>query len=490
MPLIRIFGHRNPVPPARPLGRLSPDRPVRLAFVCDDPMRGPSPSLLAALSQHLRRNGLTVQIDARAGVLDATGTAASVGRALEITLMASDDGGFLPDDEPALPRAIALGVLGVVGLSAHPGLPTRRRPPHPAAFDGFAGYRPAAIESAYEIGRLPAAPPSARAVLLEFASGYGQADLDLFTQTMSLPPVRPTLHTVDGGANDGGTAPADLEATLDVEWLWAIAPGCDLHVIEAPSGSTDGSFALHLVHALAQAVHLNPAVVSISYGDAESRFPPAVLGAIDALLARLRRAGTDVFIASGDQGAYGLHDPLGRPIRHADAPASCPHAIAVGGTRLAIASDGSAEETGWTDLGGNGAGGGGFSAVFPAPQVQLPFLPAGATGRGLPDIALEADPLTGYAVVFEGQLQVVGGTSVAAPVAAAAVLRLRAAPGQGLAFGSRIYALPAGCFRDIVVGDNSYDGVPGYRCRPGWDAVTGRGAPLFGRMLAVPGGNA
>lgn len=486
MPLIRIFGHRNPVPVARALGRLAGDRPVRLAFICGSPTRGPSPSQIAALSEHLRRHGLLVQADALAGVVDSTGPAASVGRALAVTLLATDDGGFMPEDEPALPRAIALGVLGVVGLSAHPGLPRRRRSPYEAAPGAFSGYRPHEIASAYEIDRLPAAPPSARAVLLEFASGYSPSDLDLFTQAMRLPTVRPILHVVDGGANDGGTAPADLEATLDIEWLWAVAPGCELHVVEAPSGASDGAFGLHLVHALAQAMHLSPAVVSISYGDAETRFPPAVLGAIDALIARMRRAGTDVFIASGDQGAYGLHDPFGRPIRHADAPASCPHAIAVGGTRLIVAADGSAEETGWTDLGGNGAGGGGFSTVFPAPQAQIPFLPPGTTGRGLPDIALDADPLTGYAVVFEGQPQVVGGTSVAAPVAAGAVLRLRAAAGQDAAFGPRIYTLPAQCFRDIVVGDNSYAGVSGYRCRPGWDAVTGRGAPLFGRMLAVP----
>lgn len=491
MSLVRLSGHLTPALGVRPVGRLDPGRTLRLAFICDDPMHGPTPGLLHALSEHLRRHGLDAQAgDVPFGVVDATGPVAAVERALLVTLMETDDGGYQPTDEPTLPRALALGVAGIVGLSAHPGHLRHPRPPRPRTpmeATGFGGYRPPEIEAAYGIDLLPAADPAQRAVLLEFSSGYRAQDLDLFTGALGLPPVRPVLHAVDGGANDGGRSPADVEATLDIEWLWAIAPGCDLHVIEAPAGATDGSFGLHLVHALRAAQALRPAVVSISYGDAESLFPPAVLTAINTLVGRLQQAGADVFIASGDQGAYGMHDPSGRPIRHADAPASCPEAIAVGGTHLQVAADGTIMETGWTDLGGNGAGGGGYSSLFPATAAELPFLPQGATARGIPDIALDADPLTGYLVVFEGQPQVVGGTSVAAPVAAAATLRLRAQVGQVL-LTPRLYTLPDSCFRDIVEGNNSYGGVPGYQCGPGWDAVTGRGAPLFDRIAAALAG--
>ncbi|EQD42639.1 Peptidase S53 propeptide, partial [mine drainage metagenome] len=214
-----------------------------------------------------------------------------------MTLLATDDGGYQPDEEPGLPRSIALGVAAVVGLNQHPASARGPRPIVPLAEALFSGYRPAQIEGAYGIDQLPPATPAARAVILEFASGYSQSDLDLFTATMQLPSVRPILHDVDGGANDGGTAAVDLEATLDIEWLWAMAPGCDLHVIEAPSGASDGSFGLHLVHALAEAMNLGATVVSVSYGDAESHFPPAVLTAIDAMIVRLQKTGADVFIA-------------------------------------------------------------------------------------------------------------------------------------------------------------------------------------------------
>ena len=73
-------------------------------------------------------------------------------------------------------------------------------------------------------------------------------------------------------------------------------------------------------------------------------------------------------------------------------------------------------------------------------------------------------------------------------MAAGACLRLREALGQGLGLSSRIYSLPMDAFRDILSGNNSYAGIEGYRCGPGWDAVTGRGAPLFAEILRAMGG--
>ncbi|MDA8346353.1 MAG: S53 family peptidase [Thermaerobacter sp.] len=478
MPLAFIAGHA----PRTDGVPLSGDRRLQLALV----LRHSGPNLaggvLAGLFRHLQSSGLMPEApDTSAGVVFAAGNASAIERAFSLQLRADATGSYAPDREPSLPRSLAAEVCAVIGLTNKP---RARRAAHRFAAESqpFQGFRPDEIAQAYAFDQLPAG--TGRAVLLEFGSGYRQSDLDLFCMEMGLPRLQPTVRRIDRGVVDPGLQPVDLEATLDLEWLWAAARGGEVFFLEAPPGSNDAAFSVYLVDALRSALALRPDVVSVSYGDGELLFPPAELQAIDLLVARLQSAGADTFIASGDQGAYGLHEPGQPAIAQVDAPACVPHAIAVGGTHLAVATDGSIKETGWTDIAQNGAGGGGFSQVFAAPQDQQAFLPPGSQGRGVPDLAMNADPLSGYQVVFEAQVTVVGGTSVAAPVAAGAALRLRAQVGK-LSLSSAVYSLPKTVFRDIVEGNNSYAGVQGYECGPGWDPVTGRGAPLFAEIAAA-----
>src|SRR5207302_11428106 len=112
------------------------------------------------------------------------------------------------------------------------------------------------------------------------------------------------------------------------------------------------------------------------------------------------------------------------------------------------------------------------------PSAGVPVLSGGKTGRGVPDVAANADPATGYQVLVDGQSMVIGGTSAVAPLWAALVARL--AQSLGKSFGlvqTQLYAnAKAGQaqpgFRDITSGNNgSYD------AGPGWDACTGLGVP-------------
>ncbi len=490
MPWVSLTGHL----PMHPLPRLNPapsDRQVELDIVLRHHGRDLPSGAVAALMRHCRASGLRApQLDAEAGVLETGGSVEAVASAFLVRLLADEAGGLWLPEEPKLPRALAAEVAAVVGLGwerprrrgPHP-----RGPRHPLAEQAFAGYRPGDIARAYGYDGLPPAGAKRRAVLLEFSSGYRQGDLDLFCHEMGLPRLVPTVLRVDRGLVGPGDQPQDLEATLDLEWLWAAAQGGRVYFVEAPSGSTDAAFAVHVVDAVRKALSLKPDVVSISYGDGELLLPPAVLRATDLLLQRLSAAGADTFVASGDQGAAGVTSQVQPGLAQVDYPACCPHAIAVGGTHLVLGASGLLE-TGWTDTDQNGASGGGFSAVFSATPGQDAFLPAGQTARGVPDIALDADPLTGYQVVFNAEITVVGGTSVAAPVAAGASLRLREALGGGPTLWSQIYALPMDAFRDILSGENDFGGVRGYRCGAGWDPVTGRGAPLFAEILKALGG--
>ena len=90
----------------------------------------------------------------------------------------------------------------------------------------------------------------------------------------------------------------------------------------------------------------------------------------------------------------------------------------------------------WNELANNeGAGGGGVSDVFPLPSWQanvgVPTIAGGAsTGRGVPDVAGNADPVTGYLVVVDGKQQPIGGTSAVAPLWAGLIARLAQATGK------------------------------------------------------------
>jgi hypothetical protein len=63
---------------------------------------------------------------------------------------------------------------------------------------------------------------------------------------------------------------------------------------------------------------------------------------------------------------------------------------------------------------GNGATGGGYSSFFASPTWQN--VAAKSAERGVPDVAGDADPNTGYVVRVDGQTGVIGGTSAVAPL--------------------------------------------------------------------------
>ena len=109
----------------------------------------------------------------------------------------------------------------------------------------------------------------------------------------------------------------------------------------------------------------------------------------------------------------------------------------------------------------------------------------GGTGRGVPDVAGNADPQTGYEVLVDGSRMVIGGTSAVAPLWAGLIARLAQARGGLLhGFADTLYAgaapgaSPMG-FRDVTSGDNG-----SFRAGPGWDACTGLGSPDGAKLLS------
>jgi kumamolisin len=189
-------------------------------------------------------------------------------------------------------------------------------------------------------------------------------------------------------------------------------------------------------------------------------------------------------VAAGDNGSTDARTD-GR--QHADHPASAPHAVGCGGTRLLVERGSRVSEEVWNELrAGQGATGGGVSEHFAVPRYQsgAGLRPTsandGTTGRGVPDVSGNADPLTGYVIHHRGVDSVVGGTSAVAPLWTALFAVVSASTGHRLGnVLPALYGARAVGFTDVTSGDNG-----AYRADRGWDPATGLGVPS-GRGLCA-----
>ena len=306
---------------------------------------------------------------------------------------------------------------------------------------------------------------------------------------------------VQGPGNDPGPdtqassnqGDATGEVMLDMCVVGSVAPGAHIFMYFTEFTSQGWLDALH--EAITD--NNNIGVISISYGNPEDD-PQGAWTAMGVQLANeafqaASAKGITVCVASGDDGSS---DQVSSGA-HVDFPASSPFVLGVGGTKL-VASKATpptiASETVWNEtLQNEGATGGGVSSVFTQPAYQnsanVPpsANPPHKVGRGVPDVAAVADPVTGVVVMhIDGKhLEPIGGTSAAAPLWAALVARLneglKARCGflNPLLYGSGF----RGALRDITVGNNG-----AYKAGPGWDACTGLGTPEGDPLLQALSG--
>jgi kumamolisin len=314
--------------------------------------------------------------------------------------------------------------------------------------------------------------------LIEFGGGYADADLTAYFASLSIPKPQVTSISVDGGKNSPG-GEADSQVTLDIEIVGTVAAEAKIVVYFAPN--TPSGFP----NAIAAAVHdstNNPSVISISWGGAESVWSVQSVNAINQALEAASDMGITVVAASGDAGSSeGLKDGK----NHVDFPASSPWVLAVGGTRITVSGDAIASEVAWNDGAVGGATGGGVSDLFPLPawqeQAKVPARKDGSSGRGIPDVAIDASPISGYSILLHGHSEVVGGTAAATPFWAGLIVLINQALGKPVGYiNPTIYTKfgPARVFRDVTEGNNG-----NYSAGPGWDPVTGWGSPDGSALL-------
>ncbi|MEZ2389566.1 protease pro-enzyme activation domain-containing protein [bacterium RCC_150] len=384
----------------------------------------------------------------------------------------------------SVPEALDGIVVAVLGLDDRPqARPQFRAIPMAAA---ITSYTPP------ELGRIYSFPEGTdgtgqTVAILELGGGFGQQDLDDYFQGLGLATPAVSAVGVDGGANQPGQDPggADGEVLLDIEVVGALAPKADIVVYFAPN--TDAGF----LDAIIAASHAGPApaAISISWGQNEDAWTAQARIAFDQAIADAAVLGVTVTAAAGDNGsADGVSDSRD----HADFPASSPHVLACGGTRLQAdpVTGTISAETVWND-GPNSATGGGYSDVFPVPSWQsgtaghAKHKPAPRkSGRGVPDVSGVADPRTGYRVRVDGKDIVIGGTSAVAPLWAALIARLAQATNRRFGLIQPLLyqngAHPPSGFRDITSGSNG-----SYNAATGWDPCTGLGSPDGTALLAL-----
>ena len=439
---------------------------------------GADPADLDAVTKVLGEQGVTIlESHAASRRIRIEAPAATLSALFGTTLhrVQRDDGvshARMREGGLSLPAELAAVVTAVLGLDDRAQARTRSVFADPKAVS--TSYTPLDLAQAYG---MPEADGTGQTIaIVELGGGFAQSDLDTYFRGLGLASPVVSAQGVDGAANQPGKDPdgADGEVLLDIEVAGALAPKADIVVYFAPN--TDAGF----VDAISTAAHASstPAAISISWGQSEDQWTAQSRTSMDDAIADAVAMGVTVTVAAGDNGSSDAGSGA-----HADFPASSPHALGCGGTSLQASGGTVTSETVWDDGGQGGATGGGVSDVFALPDWQtkagVPDRSGTSTsGRGVPDVAADADPQTGYQVYVDGKATVIGGTSAVAPLWAGLVARLAQLNGKPLGLlQPALYAgVTAGqtspALRDITTGNNG-----AYQAGPGWDACTGLGVP-------------
>jgi len=188
-----------------------------------------------------------------------------------------------------------------------------------------------------------------------------------------------------------------------------------------------------------------------------------------------------VLAAAGDQGSSD-----GEIGKHVDFPSSSPYVLSCGGTSLST-SDGVtiSREVVWNNN-SSSATGGGISAFFTKPTYQANVTYPIGNMRGVPDVAGDADPNTGYVLysASEGGSIVVGGTSAVAPLWSGLLARINQSIGRSVGYIHPTIYTGGKNFHDITQGNNG-----SYSSSIGWDACSGLGSPNGQLILNMFSGN-
>ncbi len=383
------------------------------------------------------------------------------------------------------------------------------------------GFTPSDLASAYGYNPASGGANQTVGIVDWYDDPYALNDLNAFDTQYGL--AHETATSFRKVNQDGNASPlpqADShssgEIALDIESVRAVCNHCKIVLVEA-----NNPYDTDLATAENTAVRLGANEVSNSFGGAENPAAPRT----KTTLAAFRHPGVVITASTGDNGWYDwdfANEDNGTSSNAPNFPSSDPDVVAVGGTALALNSNGTrAEEDVWNENGADddnalfdgfwvggamGASGGGCSTVYPATAWQQQIAGYAKTGcagkRMAGDVAALADPYTGFDIYdsYSGGWVTIGGTSLASPLVAAMWALAGGAsgaahPSQALyanatSHPSALYDVtlggngwcagddPANC-ASILSSESQYsDGSPGNGNPNGFDNPTGQAGGL------------
>jgi subtilase family serine protease len=330
------------------------------------------------------------------------------------------------------------------------------------------GFTPAQLQKAYGLNVFQNKGQGMTVAVVDaFGNPNVQADLNKYSATFGWPTTTVTEAFPQGQPATINESWA-LETNLDVQMVHAMAPRAKIVVDVAVSPTL-----ANLMGAVKDAyVNQGADVVSMSFGGAEFAGENGAQG--DGIFLTGHKRGVSFTASSGDKGTGAQY------------PAASPFVTAVGGTSLTTQADGTrVSEIAWKNSGG------GLSQIENRPAYQANFNKQAM--RGIPDVAMVADPNTGVIIFnsfgMNGQkgFFVVGGTSVSAPLFAGVLAVVNQHRNANLkntntALYNAAEANYAANFHDIVTGSN---GTCGAICQAqvGYDFVTGLGSPASAQLV-------
>jgi pseudomonalisin len=458
----------------------------------------PSAAQVQAVVTYLQSLGFTgIGVEPNNLLISAQGSVAQVEEAFHTNLEQYSQNGQLvfANTTPAMvPASLGGTVAAVLGLTDASKMTTPLQlktnatiPSLPVAAPNYpASYTPQQYWQAYSATGVNSGANTPIAIFAEGDLTGVLKDLRTAEAAFHLPQVPVTVvHT---GLASTDTSGAD-EWDLDSQYTTGMAQTVKALYFYDATSLTDSDLALAFSRF---ATDKKALVGNASFGECEAF--PYIDGSMlvdDEIFAEAAAQGQTVFASSGDTGGFcpvgvGTNGvPAGAPF--VQYPAASPYVNAVGGTTLLTNSNGSYNnEIAWY------AGGGGISQFETSPYWQVAAkVPSAAAGeRGVPDIAMVADPESGAVVYVNGAPLVVGGTSLSSPLAVGVWARiLTRNPKAGFA-PVRLYGLydgattpgtyPKGGFHDIILGENNP-----YPAAPGYDYTTGLGTLWVSQLSAA-----
>ena len=471
---------------------------------------GPTPDEIQAVVSYLRAQGFT-NVKTGTQLVSADGTAAQASKAFNTTLEAFSLGGaaVYVNTQPALvPSSLGGIVSAVLGLNNASKVAVRPNTARAHASSCLLTATPTGqclpafdatgVQKFYDVAYIPDGSDTAVAVIAEGDVSGVVSDLRYAEAKQNLPQVPVTV--VNAGLASPDTAGA-AEWDLDSQSSTGMAQNVKMLYFYAATSLTDSDIAT------AYSKWVGDDLANLgnsSFGECEySAWLDGAMKVDDDLFMQAAAQGQTMFASTGDTGSSCALAPTngapGSGPPFVSYPAASPWVVAVGGTSVVANADYSySGEAAWN------AGGGGLSQFENSMGWQQAVMPS-STGlaatnlRGLPDIAMAADAVSGAYNVYGPNIPgvgdcssgcAIGGTSEASPLAMGSYARMMSYTINQLGFGAPWFyqnylehqstattangpppTQKLGGFHDEISGANG-----AYTALPGYDYTTGLGS--------------